>query len=146
MTWLNLAFSTLAAGLLPACLLLATPALAANSINGEWITADRDAIIKISKCGANVCGRIDKYLVTPPNGVGQKDIHNPDKSLRNRTLLGMAILTGFKPDGDIWRGKVYDPKTGKTYRSEVSLNSPNSLKMKGCIAFVCRGQNWTRAK
>lgn len=136
----------LAAGLIAATTAIATPALAASPIVGEWVTAERDAIVRISKCGATVCGRIHKYLVTPPNGVGQKDINNPDKKLRNRTLLGTAILTGFTPDGDIWRGKVYDPKTGKTYRSEVSLNSANSLKMKGCVAFLCQGQNWTRAK
>ena len=136
----------LAAGLIAATTAIATPALAASPIVGEWVTAERDAIVRISKCGATVCGRIHKYLVTPPNGVGQKDINNPDKKLRNRTLLGTAILTGFTPDGDIWRGKVYDPKTGKTYRSEVSLNSKNSLKMKGCVAFFCQGQNWTRAK
>ncbi|WP_254305976.1 DUF2147 domain-containing protein [Sphingopyxis sp. BSNA05] len=136
----------LAAGLAFAALTVAAPVQAADSIQGEWITQDRDAIIKISKCGASVCGRIHKYLVRPPNGVRQKDVNNPDKSLRSRTLLGMAILTGFKPDGDIWRGKVYDPKSGRTYRSEVSLNSANSLKMKGCVAFYCQGQNWTRVK
>ena len=138
--------SRIVASLVPIGLAFAAPAQAAGSILGEWVTQDRDAIIKISQCGASVCGRIHKYLVTPPNGVGQKDINNPDKKLRNRTLLGTAILTGFTPDGDIWRGKVYDPKTGKTYRSEVSLNSANSLKMKGCVAFLCQGQNWSRAK
>ena len=136
----------LAFAVIPAAMAFATPALAADPIVGEWVTQDREAIIKISQCGPTVCGRIHKYLVTPPNGVGQRDIHNPDKRLRNRTLLGMAILTDFRPDGDIWRGKVYDPKTGKTYRSEVSLNAANRLKMKGCIAFFCQGQNWTRAK
>ena len=136
----------LAAGMIAAMTAFATPALAASPIVGEWVTQDKDAIVKISQCGATVCGRIHKYLVTPPNGVGQKDVNNPNKSLRNRTLLGMAILTGFTPDGDIWRGKVYDPKTGKTYSSEVNLNSANSLKMKGCVAFICQGQNWTRAK
>lgn len=136
----------MALGLIPATLAAATPALAADPIQGDWVTADKDAIIRISQCGKTVCGRIHKYLVTPPNGVGQKDIHNPDKSLRSRTLLGMAILTGFTPDDDIWRGKVYDPKSGKTYRSEVSLQSANKLKMKGCIAFFCQGQDWTRAK
>ncbi|WP_339822910.1 DUF2147 domain-containing protein [uncultured Parasphingorhabdus sp.] len=136
----------IAAALIPAAMAFATPALAADSIQGDWITQDRDAIVKISKCGTTVCGRIYKYLVTPPDGAGQKDINNPDKKLRNRTLLGMAILTGFTPDGKIWRGKVYDPKSGKSYRSEVSLNSANSLKMKGCVAFFCQGQNWTRAK
>ncbi|ASK89536.1 DUF2147 domain-containing protein [Sphingorhabdus sp. SMR4y] len=136
----------IAAGLAFAALTVATPAQAADSIHGEWITQDRGAIIKISKCGANVCGRIHKYLVRPLNGVGQKDVNNPDKSLRSRKVLGIAILTGFKPDGDIWRGKIYDPKSGRTYRSEVSLISSDSLKMKGCVAFICQSQNWTRAK
>ncbi len=132
--------------ILIAGLMAASPALAADSIHGNWVTQDRDAIVKISKCGDTVCGRIHKYLVTPPNGVNQKDTNNPNKKLRNRKLLGIAILTGFKPDGKIWRGKVYDPKSGKTYRSEVSLTSQTKLKMKGCIAFFCQGQNWTRAK
>ena len=136
----------MALGLLPAAFAFTTPAMAADSIMGDWITQERDAIIRISQCGKSVCGRIHKYLVTPPNGVGQKDVNNPDKSLRSRTLLGMPILTGFRPDDDIWRGKVYDPKSGKTYRSEVSLQSRNKLKMKGCIAFICQGQDWTRAK
>lgn len=132
--------------ILIAGLMAVSPALAAESIHGNWVTQDRDAIVKISKCGDTVCGRIHKYLVTPPNGVNQKDTNNPNKKLRNRKLLGIAILTGFKPDGKIWRGKVYDPKSGKTYRSEVSLTSQTKLKMKGCIAFFCQGQNWTRAK
>ena len=138
--------SKICTALAAAALAIAAPAQAAGSILGNWVTEDRDAIVKISQCGPTVCGRIHKYLVTPPNGVGQKDINNPDRKLRSRTLLGMAILTGFTRDGKIWRGKVYDPKTGKTYRSEVSLNSANSLKMKGCIAFFCQGQNWSRAR
>jgi uncharacterized protein (DUF2147 family) len=136
----------IALSLISATMAFATPALAANPIIGDWVTQERDAIIRISQCGKTVCGRIHKFLVTPPNGVGQKDIHNPDKNLRNRTILGLAILTGFTPDDDIWRGKVYDPKSGKTYRSEVSLQSANRLKMKGCIAFICQGQDWTRSK
>ena len=142
----NLAPLKMALGLIAAAMAFATPAQAADSILGNWITQERDAIITISRCGATVCGRIQKFLVTPPNGAGQKDINNPDKKLRDRTILGMAILTGFTPDGTIWRGKIYDPKSGKTYRSEVSLQSANKLKMKGCILFICQGQDWTRAK
>lgn len=122
------------------------PAAAADSILGNWKNAEGDAIITISKCGAAVCGKISKYLVTPPNGVDQRDVKNPNKALRNRKLLGTAILTGLKPDGDIWRGEVYDPRNGKTYRSEVSLKSPNKLLMRGCVSFLCQGQNWTRAQ
>jgi len=132
--------------LFPAALMMSAPASAAGSINGNWVTQDGDAIVKISKCGATICGRIAKFLVTPPNGVNQRDTNNPNKNLRSRKLQGLAILTGFKRDGKIWRGRIYDPKTGKSYRSEVSLKSPSRLKVKGCIAFFCQGQNWKRAK
>ena len=125
---------------------IATPSLAAESINGNWKTEEGDTVIKINKCGATVCGRIDRWLITPPGGVNQKDLNNPNKKLRSRKLLGTAILTGFKPDGKKWKGRIYDPKSGKTYRSEVSLTSTNKLKVKGCIAFICQGQNWTRFK
>ncbi len=135
-------FGTFAAA---GALSFATPA-AASSINGDWVTQDKDAIIKIGKCGSTVCGRIHKYLVTPPNGVNQKDINNPNAKLRSRKLLGTAVLTGFKPDGKKWRGRIYDPKTGKSYRSVVQLESANRLKVEGCIAFFCQGQKWQRAK
>lgn len=137
---------TLFTALTLAAISIAAPSFAAGSINGDWKTEEGDAVIKIGKCGATVCGRIDRYLVTPPGGVNQKDLNNPNKKLRSRTLRGTAILTGFKQDGKKWRGRIYDPKSGKTYRSEVSLTSANKLKVKGCISFICQGQNWTRAK
>ena len=133
------------AAALSATLTFAAPAQA-SSINGNWVTQDKDAIVKISKCGKSVCGRIHKYLVTPPNGVNQKDINNPNKKLRSRKLLGMAVLTGFRPDGNKWRGRIYDPKTGKSYRSVVQIQGRNGLKVEGCIAFICQGQKWTRAR
>lgn len=124
---------------------LAAPA-AANSITGNWITQDKDAIVKISKCGASICGRIHKFLVAPPGGVNQKDINNPNKSLRKRKLLGTAVLSGFKRDGKKWRGRIYDPKTGKSYRSVVQLQGTNTLKVEGCISVFCQGQKWRRSK
>lgn len=138
--------TVLKAGLLAIAVSLTSPALASDSINGNWITEEKDAIIKIGPCGKTICGRIARYLVTPPNGVDQKDIHNPNKKLRSRKLLGTAVLTGFKRDGEIWRGRIYDPKTGRSYRSEVSLDGSSKLKVKGCFTFICQGQSWTRAK
>ncbi|MEL7447546.1 MAG: DUF2147 domain-containing protein, partial [Pseudomonadota bacterium] len=49
------------------CLTTATPVLAADAIDGRWVTQDKDAVVKIGKCGANTCGRIDRFLVTPPD-------------------------------------------------------------------------------
>ena len=70
---------------------------------------------------------------------------NPDKALRNRTILGMNILTGFKAQGDEYHGQIYDPKSGKTYRSVVYKGKSGNLVVKGCIAFFCQAQTWTPA-
>ncbi|MBP7952237.1 MAG: DUF2147 domain-containing protein [Sphingorhabdus sp.] len=123
---------------------MSSAALAAPApINGQWITQDKDAVVTIGQCGATICGKLAKYLVPPPNGNDQKDINNPDKSLRDRKLLGAAFLTGFVPKGNEWRGKVYDPKNGKTYKSIMYLGKSGNLVMKGCIGPFCRSQTWT---
>jgi len=122
-------------------------ALAAPApITGKWKTQDKDAIVTVAKCGASLCGRISKFLVAPPGGAGQKDINNPKKALRKRTLLGLAVLTGFKPDGVQWRGRIYDPKSGKSYRSVMYKTKSGQLKVKGCILIACQSQTWTRAR
>ena len=128
--------------ILAAFTLLATAAQAAAPITGRWVTESKDGVVEIYQCGATVCGKLAKFLVPPPNGVGQKDINNPNKALRGRTLLGMNILTGFKEAGDQWKGQIYDPKSGKTYRSVVYRGKSGNLVVKGCIGPFCQAQSW----
>ncbi|MEL6878594.1 MAG: DUF2147 domain-containing protein [Pseudomonadota bacterium] len=124
----------------------ASPAFAADPVNGRWITQDKDAVVSIGKCGATTCGRIARFLVTPPDGLDQRDIYNPDKKKRTRKLLGLPILTSFKQDGDVWRGRIYDPNDGKSYRSVLRRKSANVLEVKGCIGPFCQTQLWRKAK
>lgn len=123
----------------------AQPLAASGTISGRWLTADRDAIVAIAPCGAKLCGTIARFLISPPQGADQRDVNNRDASKRSRKLLGMPILTGFALDGNTWRGTIYDPKSGKTYRS-VLEPAGNTLKVKGCISLFCQTQTWTRAK
>ena len=118
---------------------------AAAPIAGRWVTQSKDAVVEIAPCGATMCGRIARFLVTPPDGAGQKDVNNPNKALRSRTILGMNILTNFRADGDTWRGQIYDPKAGKTYRSVVYKGVSGNLIVKGCIGPFCKSQTWTKA-
>ena len=129
-----------------AALLCATPLLAAQPIEGRWITAERDAVITIGECGSSTCGRITKFLVAPPQGLDQRDVNNADTKLRQRKLLGMPVLTGFSEDAELWRGQIYDPKSGKTYRSVIRRKDANRLEVKGCIGPFCQTQVWTRAR
>lgn len=129
---------------LPA-LLLAAPALAAEPISGRWITEDGKALIEIGNCGASVCGRIARVLKPTP-GRAATDINNPDARLRSRPMLGLAILSGFTAAGSEWKGSIYDPEEGKTYRSVLQRNANGTLKVKGCIMMFCRAQTWRPAR
>ncbi len=131
---------------LTAVALLPFAAQAAAPVTGKWVTQSKDGVVEIYQCGATICGKLAKFLVMPPAGAGAKDINNPNKALRSRTILGMNILTGFKEVGDQWKGQIYDPKSGKTYRSVVYKGKSGNLVVKGCIGPFCQAQTWTAAR
>jgi uncharacterized protein (DUF2147 family) len=134
----------LAAGLGVAAMIPA--AFAAEPITGRWVTAEKDAVIVIAPCGKSLCGTIERFLVAPPQGNDQRDINNPDAAKRKRKLLAATpILSAFAQDSDLWRGQIYDPKSGKTYRSVVRRKGPNLLEVKGCLGPFCQTQVWRRA-
>ncbi len=132
--------------ILAAVMLLAgVPAHAADPITGRWVTADKDGVILIAPCGASLCGTIEQFLKPPPQGLDQRDVNNPDPALRRRRLLGISILSEFSEESDLWRGRIYDPKSGKTYRSVVRRKAAGLLEVKGCIGPFCQTQLWRKA-
>ena len=50
----------------------------------------------------------------------------------------------FQPYG-AWRGRVYNPEDGGTYRTEVRPRAGGALEVKGCVAFICRTRVWSAA-
>lgn len=129
-----------------AAVFMAAPLAAATPVEGRWVTAEKDAVITIGDCGRTVCGRISRFLVPPPQGADQRDVNNRDPQLRTRKLLGMPVLTGFVEEDDLWRGRIYDPKSGKTYRSVIRRINATTLEVKGCIGPFCQTQTWKRAR
>ena len=129
-----------------ASMLVAAPAAAADAIAGRWITEERDAIVEIGPCGSSTCGRIARFLVAPPDGADQRDINNPEPRLRTRRLLGLPVLSDFQEESDLWRGRIYDPKSGRSYRSVIRRTGPNTLEVKGCLGPFCQAQTWRRAR
>ena len=129
-----------------ASMLVAAPAAAADAIAGRWITEERDAIVEIGPCGSSTCGRIARFLVAPPDGADQRDINNPEPRLRTRRLLGLPVLSDFQEEADLWRGRIYDPKSGRSYRSVIRRTGPNTLEVKGCLGPFCQAQTWRRAR
>ena len=131
-------------GLAP-LLLLAAGAPPATDVTGLWLTDDRKGLVRIEPCGARICGRIARVLDSGP-AVPRTDIHNPEPSLRSRPLAGLMTLWGFSRAGTVWKGgRAYDPQSGKSYRSTLELNPDGSLKLTGCVLFICESRRWTRA-
>lgn len=122
-----------------------SPALAAEAITGRWITQEKDAMIAIRKCGKAFCGTLERFLIAPPGGKDQRDANNADPAKRNRRLVGTTILSNLKADADVWRGQIYDPKSGRTYTSEVRRKAAGVLEVKGCLGLFCQTQLWKSA-
>ena len=133
-----------------ATLLTALPlaAQAADPVHGVWLTPDGDAKVKVAPCGGSVCGTV-VWLKAPLDKAGKPlvDAANPDPALRTRPIVGLTMIRDFKPvaAGRWTGGKIYDPKTGKTYASKLSANADGTLKVEGCVSVVCQALTWKRA-
>ncbi|MEE9454397.1 MAG: DUF2147 domain-containing protein [Paracoccaceae bacterium] len=59
--------------------------------------------------------------------------------------LGKPIVWDMQDQGDgHWGdGKIWAPDRDKTYNSKMQMQG-NLLTVKGCVAFICRGQTWQR--
>jgi uncharacterized protein (DUF2147 family) len=130
--------------------LAAAPALAAEGPEGVWLVQDQTARVRIEPCPGQadqICGQV-VWLKVPLDAAGQpkRDEHNADAGLRSRPLMGMTLIREFKPAGPgRWQGgKIYDPRSGKTYNSKMQLNPDGTLRVDGCIAMFCTGQSWKR--
>ena len=127
--------------------LTAAPAFAADPAEGEWFNQNASGKIRIGPCpsqAGKLCGAIS--WLRPPNDKAL-DANNPDPKLKTRPIQGMPMLWGFKSAGPgKWTGgKIYDPNSGKTYDSKISVNPNGTLKVEGCISVICQAQTWKRA-
>jgi len=122
------------------CLLTGGTALAQSPM-GEWRVKEGTADIRIVQCGGALWGVI-AWTITPSGN----DENNPDPALRSRPIMGMPILINMQPAGNRWEGHVYNAENGQTYSSNISLLSPDTLKIEGCVlgGLFCGGEEWTR--
>jgi uncharacterized protein (DUF2147 family) len=125
--------------------LAAAPAFAADPVEGEWLIQDKGGKVRVAPCPGKadrMCGVTTS--VKDPTKV--LDVKNPDAAMRTKPLLGQQVMRDFKQaaPGRWTGGKIYDPKSGKTYDSKLTANANGSLKVEGCILMVCQAQTWTR--
>lgn len=119
----------------------------ADKITGNWLNDARDAKVEIYKSGNKYFGKITwTKEMYASDGTLKKDTKNPNESLRSRTVANMVILSNFSFEEGEWiGGEVYDPKSGKTYKSKMKLNG-TSLEIRGYVGSPMFGKTttWTR--
>jgi uncharacterized protein (DUF2147 family) len=133
-------------------LLAVTPARAQNaaagSPDGIWLTQAGDARIRVSRCGAAICGVVVwlKEPIDPLTGKSQVDDKNPNPALARRPIIGLSLFSGMRPAApNRWSGQIYNADDGKTYASNISVTGPATLKVEGCVGALCGGEDWTRS-
>jgi hypothetical protein len=57
-----------------------------------------------------------------------------------------GIACAFDPYGTWMRPSTDNADNGKIYTGVVTMQGPNALNLKGCVAFICQGETWTKIK
>ena len=104
------------------------------------------ALIRVTETNGEFQGTIEKSLRTgeDENTVCEKC----EGSRHDQRLLGMAIVTGMKKQGDVYAGgEILDPDNGKVYRCKMTLEDDGTkLQVRGFVgvSLFGRTQTWIR--
>ena len=142
--------SLLATVLLPAALLVAGAASAADPAVGRWKTIDGDSgkpksYVEITQAAnGTLSGRIVE-LIDPSKPNPTCDKCKDDR--KGKPITGMEIIRGMKAEsgGNYAGGTILKPDEGKVYKSKMTLvEGGRKLEVSGCVAFICKSQVWER--
>ncbi|AGT08001.1 DUF2147 domain-containing protein [Paracoccus aminophilus] len=117
---------------------LAVQAQQAQGISGIFQTQANDeghlGMVEFYDCGGKYCGTLVRSF-----DKSGKEINSPN--------TGKNIVANMTDNGDgsFSGGTIWDPGSGKTYKSKMSL-SGKTLNVSGCVAIFCRTQVWTKVK
>ncbi len=116
--------------------------------NTIWLTENKKAKVKLTiKPDQILEGHIVWLKKEAENNIILLDEKNKDISKRTRPLMGSMILWGFKKNKKIWEnGMIYAADKGKTYHGTLKWIDAETLRVKGCVSFICKSQIWKRAQ
>ena len=115
---------------------------------GLWLGKD-GGTIRIQPCGQDLCAVIAtmKPPLDPATGRPWTDKNNPDAAKRNRPLIGVEVLSGMHAVAPHkWTGQLYDPDRGITLSGNLLELNQDTIRIEGCLLFLCGGEELHRAK
>lgn len=117
-----------------------------EGISGTWLTHEENSKVEIYEKDGLYFGKIvGLERTTDKWGNTITDRKNPDKSKRNRPLLGIETLTGLEYEDGVWKGKLYIPKKGWTADVELRQDRAEELELRVSIMGRTRTLVWTRS-
>jgi len=118
-----------------------------NDIVGTYSKPDGKSKIEFFKTGSTYSGKI-VWLSEPndSNGNPRKDVKNPDKSLRDKPLLGLVTITGLKYDGkgNYLDGKAYRVAEGDEVKFKIKLNGDGTIDVTGSKFGIPKTETWKK--
>ncbi len=136
--------------LLTICFIISMMRVNAQSdrIIGVWLTSDKAAKIEIYQKDSRFYGKMIWFTpAMDEKGKPLTDTENPDPAKRNRKLEGLEIISGLAYADGKWKGTIYDPESGKTYKSQIKLVNENTLELTGYVGLPMFGitETWKRS-
>lgn len=126
------------------------PAPAEPLTTGEWVTADGEALLDLTTKENSLSVElrsIAQALLRSDETPRDVDRNNPNPALRDRPLSGLLLGDLVRePRNSVWRGRLYDPSRGKTYRVVVQQMTDDVLGVRAYVGVRALGRTmlWVR--
>lgn len=118
-----------------------------DEILGTWIPEEGNSKVEIYKKDGRYFGKVAWLAqTTDKKGRELRDRNNPDKTLRERPILGIDMLQNLEYQDGKWVGKLYAPKKGKTLDASVKLVGNDELELTISVYSFSKTQTWKRAE
>ena len=122
-----------------------------EGIVGTWLTEDGGSKVdvvasKAADGSTSYSGKVSWLKEPMRDGKPVRDANNDDAALRDRPILGLEILSGFKAAGAAaWTGgTIYSPRRGESFPADMALLTDGSLELKVKAGLMTRTVRWTR--
>lgn len=114
---------------------------------GTWQAENGQMKIEMFEAGGAYAGRLlwGQRAVEADGKTFKRDVHNPDPTLRTRSLQGITILQNLKwdPKDRRWEGgSLYDGTSGRTISARVSL-AGGKMEMRAYMGSPMLGRTLT---
>lgn len=126
-------------GLLLLLLPLQQSQAASPAVVGFWLTQGGDAVVAISPCNGDLCGRLTGLFLDRPTD-------RMPVNYRGVSQCNLPLITARQIRPHLWKGRITDPRNGDVWGVELHLDPRGNLALRGFFGLPLLGhtQTWIR--